>query len=411
MGTERSHLELLKQGVEAWNLWRSQHPDVIPQLDNVNFSPGQPVLTDDGRPTRKLHGFDFSRASMRGAKLWHLHLTEIDFKGADLHNASFANSILIRANFSDSHIDDADLMGADMSHVVADGITAFGVRGPHTLRNASLQRAFFRRANLRQVDFGGANLRGANLIEANLVEANLANANLTDAILQAATLVGTNVEAAVFDQCLVYGIAAWDLKGKAVYKNLRVSPLGASPLYVEDLEVAQIIHLMVQNPKIRSVLDAIMRKGVLILGRFTPDRKAILDALKQHLRDLGFVPMIFDFEKPTQRDFEETVKVLAGLSRFVIVDITNPSSSPLEIHATVPDYMIPFVPILASGEKPFSMFGGMQKYPWVLDIVEYPSETALIRDLTEAVVEPALKKEAEISALRSQGRSVRRLSP
>ena len=32
---------------------------------------------------------------------------------------------------------------------------------------------------------------------------------------------------------------------------------------------------------------------------------------------------------------------VAGLSQFVIVDITNPRSAPLELQATVPEYMIP----------------------------------------------------------------------
>ena len=41
--------------------------------------------------------------------------------------------------------------------------------------------------------------------------------------------------------------------------------------------------------------------------------------------------MMFDFERPTQRDFTETIKTLAGLSRFIIADITNPKSSPLEL--------------------------------------------------------------------------------
>jgi hypothetical protein len=90
------------------------------------------------------------------------------------------------------------------------------------------------------------------------------------------------------------------------------------------------------------------------------------------------------------------VKILAGLSRFVIVDITNPSSSPLEIHVTVPDYMIPFVPIIACDEKPFSMFEGIQaKYGWVCDTVEYPSATALLRELETQIIAPALAMEAK----------------
>ena len=135
----------------------------------------------------------------------------------------------------------------------------------------------------------------------------------------------------------------------------------------------------------------------------------MLDGLRASLRELGYVPMIFDFEKPAQRDFEETVKILAGLSRFVVVDITNPSSSPLEIHATVPEYTIPFVPIIARGEKPFSMFEGLQqKFYWVLDTVEYPSEAVLIRNLENEVIRPALEMEARIAQERKV-RPVRRL--
>jgi hypothetical protein len=41
--------------------------------------------------------------------------------------------------------------------------------------------------------------------------------------------------------------------------------------------------------------------GALILGRFSvPERKAVLDALRDELRKSGrgYVPVVFDFEKP-----------------------------------------------------------------------------------------------------------------
>lgn len=101
--------------------------------------------------------------------------------------------------------------------------------------------------------------------------------------------------------------------------------------------------------------------------------------------------MMFDFEKPTQRDFTETIKTLAGLSRFIIADITNPKSSPLELRATMPDYMIPFVPIIHEDEKPFAMFQDLkQKYgEWVLDLLEYDTAQGLLDVFDEAVVAPA----------------------
>jgi hypothetical protein len=90
---------------------------------------------------------------------------------------------------------------------------------------------------------------------------------------------------------------------------------------------------------------------VLLLGRFTAGRIEILERLRAKLRELGFVPMVLNFDKPETNDFTETVRLLAGLSRFVIADITNPRSAPLELHAIVPNCMIPLVPIIEEGQR------------------------------------------------------------
>jgi hypothetical protein len=104
----------------------------------------------------------------------------------------------------------------------------------------------------------------------------------------------------------------------------------------------------------------------LILGRFT-ERKELLDSIATKLRELNYLPIIFDFDRPTDHDLTETVKVLAGLARFVIADITNPRSVPLELQATVPDYMVPFVTILLRGQSAFGMFDDLpRKYHWAL---------------------------------------------
>jgi hypothetical protein len=71
---------------------------------------------------------------------------------------------------------------------------------------------------------------------------------------------------------------------------------------------------MLHNEKIRGVIDTIGGKGVLILGRFYAERKAVLDALKGRLRNFGLVPMVFDWDKPTGRDLTETVALLANMT-------------------------------------------------------------------------------------------------
>jgi hypothetical protein len=129
---------------------------------------------------------------------------------------------------------------------------------------------------------------------------------------------------------------------------------------VDNIEVAQFVYLLLHNEKIRDVIDTIGRRGVLLLGRFTEGRIVVLERLRERLRDLGYLPMVFNFDKPETKNFTETVRLLCNLSHFVIVDITNPHSAPLELQATVPDYMVPFAPILQQGEQSFAMFVDLQ---------------------------------------------------
>jgi hypothetical protein len=71
------------------------------------------------------------------------------------------------------------------------------------------------------------------------------------------------------------------------------------------------------------------------------------------------VPIVFSFDKPETKDFMETVRLLAGLAKFVIADITNPKSAPLELRATVPEIMVPFQPIIEEGPDCFRYAGGL----------------------------------------------------
>jgi hypothetical protein len=65
-------------------------------------------------------------------------------------------------------------------------------------------------------------------------------------------------------------------------QNLIVTALDEPEVTVDNIEVAQFIHLLLHNEKIRHVIDTITSKAVLILGRFTDERKAVLDALERN---------------------------------------------------------------------------------------------------------------------------------
>src|SRR5215212_11631592 len=137
---------------------------------------------------------------------------------------------------------------------------------------------------------------------------------------------------------------------------------------------------MLHNEKIRHVIDTITSKAVLILGRFTPERKAVLDAMRDALRERDLLPIIFDFSIPASRDVTETVKVLAGLARFVIADITDATEVRVELHNIVRDFTsLPVQPILLRGRGEFvSLPGHLTKFPWVLPTFEYESQDHLL---------------------------------
>jgi hypothetical protein len=275
---------------------------------------------------------------------------------------------------------------------------------------AQLVQANLSRTYLRGADLGRANLRGANLTEADLSRANLSRAdlrgvNLTEADLTKANLVGVNIGDAKISKSQVYGVSVWDLEGEFnEQKDLNISPFSVSPITVDNIKVAQFIYLILNNEDIRDVINTLTSKTVLILGRFAiPERKAILDALRDKLRAYDLLPIVFDFDRPTDKDFTETIKTLAGLCYFVIADITNPKSSPLELQATIPDYQIPFVPIIQEGEQPFAMMVDLQKkYNWVLPTRSYNSKEELIKKLKKGIIEPAMKKHNELRLIKEQ---------
>jgi len=145
-------------------------------------------------------------------------------------------------------------------------------------------------------------------------------------------LIETNLREATLTECLIYGISVWnvDLEG-ATQDSLVITNFGEPTITVDNLKIAQFIYLLLNNKEIRDVIDTIAKKAVLILGRFTPERKAVLDVLREALRTHGYVPILFDFDKPSSQDLTETVSTLAHLSRFIIVDLTDPSSAPYEV--------------------------------------------------------------------------------
>ena len=162
---------------------------------------------------------------------------------------------------------------------------------------------------------------------------------------------------------------------------------------------------MLNNQKIREVIDTITSKVVLILGRFTEERKAVLDALRDELRERNYLPILFDFDKPTNRDTDETITLLARMARFVIADISDAKSVLPELRAIVPEVHVPVQPVIIASQEEPGMFDFYRHFPWFLPVHRYDTPAQLLTELSERVIEPSEAKVLEFRSTPPHDRS------
>jgi len=218
--------------------------------------------------------------------------------------------------------------------------------------------------------------------------------------------VGTDLTGADLTGCRIFGLSAWRLKidDHTKQQNLIITPFGEPEITIDNIEVAQFVYLLLHNEKIRDVIDTIGKKAVLILGRFTEERKNVLDAIREELRKRDYLPILFDFDKPASKDLTGTVLTLAHMARFIIADLTDPSSVPYEV-SKVAEVYVPIRPILLSGRSEFAMFADLQqRYHWVLPTHHYDTPEQLIADLDKQVIHPAEAKVLQLRELPSAWR-------
>jgi uncharacterized protein YjbI with pentapeptide repeats len=405
----QEHLDVLRQSVKAWNLWMENNREGV-----------QPDLRDADLSGTVLARANFWLADLRGANLSGANLGAADFHDAWLEGADLSKAFLALSNMQATDLSGANLSGAKLT----DAILLSAYLGKADLTGARLERADLRyadlsganlssaylgEANLRRANLSGANLSGANLNGAYLSQANLSQANLSNTDLSRTILVETNLTDANLSNCLIYGISVWDVQlEETSQEDLVITPYNEPIITVDNLKVAQFIYLLLNNKDIREVIDTITSKVVLILGRFIPERKTVLDALRNELRQHNYSPILFDFEKPASRDLTETVSTLAHLARFIIVDLTDPSSAPHEVATVIPHTVVPVQPLLSREplivdgkvreRREYAMFEDLRRrYHWVLPTFRYQDTAELLASLHAHIIAPAEQKARELT--------------
>jgi DNA-binding transcriptional ArsR family regulator len=346
----QQQLDILRQGIDVWNTWRKKHPNVPLNLNRAQLSN---VDLRDG---------DFSETDLRGAHLNRAHLSG--------------------ANLSKARLSWAHLRGADLTRAILSG--------------ADLNRANLHRANLSEATLNEAHLSGADLSRAKLTRVNLSGADLTWATLSEADFREANLTG-----CRVYAISAWNvLLDQTIQSNLMITPKNEPTITVDNLEVAQFIYLLLNNPKIRQTIDTITSHVVLLLGSFAPSRKAVIDALSNELRSQKYSPVVFNFEGVDNKDFTATVRTLANMARFVLLDLTDLDDAIREIaDAIVPRCVVPIRPFLLQGSQrqEYERFRELgHKHRWVVAPYHYKDLPDLQTSFQETIIQPINEKIIEL---------------
>lgn len=184
----QQHFEIIQQGVEEWNQWRSENPEIEPDLADVDLSGLK--LSNANLSDTDLRRSTLKKTDFRGA-----NLVRADLRAANIKKAGFNLAKLREANFSEAYIRESDLSEADLKRAYF--IRADLVRVD--LWETDLTRADFRWAyligtDLKQATLDRADLRWTHLSESNLGQADLSNANLIKASIIKTNLHHTNFQ-------------------------------------------------------------------------------------------------------------------------------------------------------------------------------------------------------------------------
>jgi len=279
----------------------------------------------------------------------------------------------------------------DFSGMTLDGIsihTAFaeGLK----IENAIIENCHFEEGDFSRASFRGTRFRNTRFNKTIFTGAGFRNTTFINCNLNRVNLTGADFRVREISKTVVYGVSAWDLRTCDQSRQSRLVIEKTHDLYsdlieqekipwmVDDIELAQFIHYLSNHRKIRDTLNILNDRGVLLLGRFHNGGLTRLDRISQWFRHHGYLPMIFDFERPDSLSFTETIITMAGLSKFVIADLSGPSV-PAELQGI---FNILNKPLLVFG-NPYALLPDLEDNTTVITIET--DDTNLLEKLAEAL--------------------------
>ena len=191
---DAEQLDILKQGVDRWNQWRSENPGRKIDLSGADLHRVAVDGSTVSEAAGQFNGVDLSQANLSEARLRGVWLEGANLCGADLRKADLSTTFLTGARLAEANLWAANLRvamlrGADLRDASFPVADLFGaILDEADLRGADLSGANLWRASLENSDLRGADLREANLAEAFLRGADVRTARMGHTLLPNADL-------------------------------------------------------------------------------------------------------------------------------------------------------------------------------------------------------------------------------
>lgn len=372
-----NHIDILSQGRKAWNDWMRINWKDLPKFE---------VVSD-----RTLRNQQVTNLSLGVADLCSLDLQKFKvFEGYNFKRVRFNKSNLNKVKFINCQFKKANFSGADLSNT--------------TFQNCSFELTNMLNANLSVGHFENCNFLGANLVATSLYKAIFKNCMLHNCNLMWAQIIETTFFDSSFYRCRLYAASIWNVNIENTSQTeFIITKREEIEISVDHLEIAQFLYLMINNSKIKNIIETLTSKIILILGRFTDERKPILNDIKDRIRTIGYIPVIFDFAKPEGKDYMEPVLLIAQLARFVIADFSDPKIILEEIPRIVDNTSTVIIPIITLGQRePSTLYNMRINRLTILDTYHYSELEELLSTLVDTLLPKAEERLRELQERRNR---------